>query len=179
MRVDNFIPYSPRKARLVTTAINGLTVAEAERQLGGIRKKLVLYLLRRLGEAVEEAKGKGLDVGRCIVGCYVTKSTMRKTVVFLGKGNIGQEKKRYCKVFLRLIEVEEDMWEWKSRGNYVHMMRSGGRQKIVPPKGLIKPWEVRSQLDLTLKSIKKEASRLKEELKAEGVGVRTGEKMKS
>jgi len=54
-----YLRISPRKVRLVTDLIKGLSVIEAERQLKFLTKKATKPVLKLLGSAVANAKNKG------------------------------------------------------------------------------------------------------------------------
>ena len=57
----NYAHISPRKARLVTDALRGLSVAEAAVRLQIIEKKAARYLAKLLASAMASAKQHNID----------------------------------------------------------------------------------------------------------------------
>lgn len=155
------ISTSPQKLNLVTRLIRGLSVEEAQRQLAGTLKKHRAEVSAAIRTAVTNALSFGMLESRLIVSqAYVNKGKYLKRLrPWHGKGRFGIEHKKYCHLCLEVRELSEEEWEAKVLPQYVHMQFRPKREKLDKiPSSLVRPWTVRSQIDLSLEETQRRCS---------------------
>jgi ribosomal protein L22 len=163
------ITTSPHKLNLVARVVRGLSVTEAERQLAGVVKKHAKEVGEVIGAAIINAKSFGMDTERLIVSrAYVGKGKYLKRIrPWHGKGRHGVHHKHYAHLSIEVQELSNEQWEAKVLPQYVHMQfrpdNKGPAGRDVP-ENLVKPWLVRSQLDVSYLATMNRAKELKASL---------------
>lgn len=161
------ISTSPHKLNLVARLIRGLSVEEAHRQLTGVLKKHRVDVSQCISAAVTNARSFGLDEERLVVSkAFVNKGKYLKRLrPWHGKGRFGIEHKKYTHLSVEVRELSDEQWEAQVLPQYIHMQyRSDKKSGITVPDDLVKPWLVRSQLDLSLEETKRRAAAVKSRL---------------
>lgn len=157
------ISTSPQKLNLVARLIRGLSVEEAQRQLAGTLKKHRLEVSNAIRTAVSNARSFGMLESRLIISqAYVNKGKYLKRLrPWHGKGRFGIEHKKYAHLCLEVQELSEEDWEAKVSSQYVHMRFRPNVERLrkIPPD-LVRPWSVRSQLDMSLEETQRRCSAL-------------------
>lgn len=155
------ISTSPQKLNLVTRLIRGLSVEEAQRQLAGTLKKHRTEVSAAIRTAVTNAQSFGMLENRLIVSqAYVNKGKyLQRLRPWHGKGRFGIEHKKYSHLCVEVQELTEEQWEAKVLPQYVHMQyRQSSEKPRKVPVDLMRPWTVRSQLDLSLEETQRRHS---------------------
>jgi ribosomal protein L22 len=160
------ITTSPQKLNLVARLVRGLSVDEAQRQLAGLKKKHRVEVSRTITAAATNARAFGMDEERLIVSrAHVGKGKYLKRIrPWHGKGRWGVEHKKYAHLRVELLELSDEAWEAKVLRQYVHMRYRAESSSSKPrsiPENLVKPWQVRSQLDASLEASRARALELR------------------
>jgi large subunit ribosomal protein L22 len=148
------ITTSPQKLNLVARLVRGLSVDEAQRQLAGLKKKHRVEVSRTITAAATNARAFGMDEERLIVSrAHVGKDKYLKRIrPWHGKGRWGVEHKKYAHLRVELLELSDEKWEATVLRQYVHMRYREDNKPRSIPENLVKPWQVRSQLDTSLEA---------------------------
>lgn len=147
------ISTSPHKLNLVARLVRGLSLEEAHRQLAGTVKKHRVEVADAIRTAATNACSFGMLEDRLIVSrAFVNKGKYLKRLrPWHGKGRFGIEHKKYAHLCVEVQELSDEQWESKVLPQYVHMQY---RRNVDKPRTvrevLVKPWTIRSQLDLSL-----------------------------
>lgn len=159
------ISTSQWKLNLLARLVRGVAVEEAVRRMAGTRKKHRDEIVQTVKAAIVNAKSYGMDLDRLIVSqAYVTKGRyLKKIRPWHGKGRYGIERKRYCHLTIEIRELNDEEWDAKVMPQYIHLgykLPNASKERDVP-KDLVKPWLIRSQLDDSLISTKRNVDGLR------------------
>jgi ribosomal protein L22 len=163
------ISTSPQKLNLVARVVRGLSVSEAHRQLAGVVKKHAKEVGEVIRAAVVNARSFGMDEERLVVSrAFVGKGKYLKRIrPWHGKGRHGVHHKHYAHLNIEVKELSDEMWEATVLPQYVHMRfrpANAGPAGRKLPANIVKPWLVRSQLDVSYEATKARAAELKSTL---------------
>lgn len=113
----NYLKISPRKVRLVATALKGLSVKEAEAQLMMRPQRSAGDLLKLLRSAVANAKNQQLEPEKMLISeIRVDKGPMLRRTLPRAMGRASLLQKKMSHVILVIAEAEEKQ---KDRFNIV------------------------------------------------------------
>jgi large subunit ribosomal protein L22 len=158
------ISTSPQKLNLVARLVRGLSVAEAQRQLVGTLKKHSVEVSQAIRTAVTNARSFGLVEERLVVSrAFVNKGKyLRRLRPWHGKGRFGIEHKKYAHLCVEVEELSDERWEAKVLPQYLHLKYRPDQDKPRRvAENLVKPWLVRSQLDLSLEETQRRTAKIR------------------
>ncbi len=109
---------SPRKVRLVATAIKGKSVAEAKNRLEFITKRAVTPLHKLLNSAIANAKNIGLDTDNLLVKSLTVdagKILYRRMPVAHGAAHPIRKRTSHVKIVLLEQEAKNEKRKTKNK----------------------------------------------------------------
>jgi len=150
------ISIGPRKLNDVCKLIRRRPVESARAQLlAGTRRRVRFEVAATLKSAVANAVHTlGLNAERLIVDeAYVAKGVYKKVLMMRAKGRGSIGHKYFSHLTVRVREVTQSEWETEfgpSMRYRLRRFRPAKATRVDIPKNLIKPWTVKSQMDINV-----------------------------